>query len=71
MFNLYNIPSVDMFAKENFERLKENFKENGFDVSEAQQKLADYLGIGKKADVMDILMRCYRCTKRERYRFTV
>ena len=53
------------FAKENFERLKESFKADGFDLFEAQQKLADYLRIEKKADVVDILMRFYCCTKRE------
>lgn len=53
------------FAKENFERLKESFKADGFDLFEAQQKLADYLGIEKKADVVDILMRFYYCTKRQ------
>ena len=53
------------FAKENFERLKESFKADGFDLFEAQQKLADYLGIEKKVDVVDILMRFYYCTKRQ------
>lgn len=53
------------FAKENFERLKESFKADGFDLSEEQQKLADFLGLEKKVDVVDILMRFYYCTKRE------
>lgn len=53
------------FAKENFERLKESFLEDGFDLSEAQQKLADHLKIEIKADAVDILMRFYHCTKRE------
>ena len=53
------------FAKEIFERLKESFKADGFDLSEAQQKLADFLGLEKKVDVVDILMRFYYCTKRQ------
>ena len=53
------------FAKENLERLKESFHEDGIDLPQAQQKLADFLMIEKKADVMDILMRFYCCTKRE------
>lgn len=53
------------FAKKNFEGLKESLREDGFDLSEAQQKLADYLEIEKKADTVDILMRFYHCTKRE------
>ena len=53
------------FAKEIFERLKESFKADGFDLSEAQQKLADFLGLEKKVDVVDILMRFYYCAKRE------
>ena len=53
------------FAKENLERLKESFHEDGIDLPQAQQKLADFLRIEKKADVMDILMRFYCCTKRE------
>lgn len=36
-----------------------------FDLPEAQQELADRLGIEKKTDVADILMRFYQCTKRE------
>lgn len=36
-----------------------------FDLSEAQQELADRLGIEKKEDVADILMRFYHCTRRE------
>lgn len=31
------------FAKENIERLKKSFKEDGFDLFKAQQRLADYL----------------------------
>lgn len=53
------------FTKENLERLKESFKADGFDLFEAQLKLADYLGIEKKVDVVDILMRFYYCTKRQ------
>ena len=36
-----------------------------FDLPEAQQELADRLGIEKKTNVADILMRFYQCTKRE------
>ena len=53
------------FAKENFERLKESLLENGVDLPEAQQKLANFLELEKKTDVVDILMRFYHCTKRE------
>ena len=53
------------FAKENYERLRESFQENGVSLPETQQKLADFLGIEKNADVVDILMRFYSCTKRE------
>lgn len=37
----------------------------GFDLPEAQQELAGSMGIEKKTDVGDILMRFYNCTKRE------
>lgn len=53
------------FAGENVERLKEGFQEAGVDLPEAQQRLADSLGIEKKPDAADILMRFYHCTKRE------
>ncbi len=53
------------FAKENFENLKESFKTDNFDLSDAQKKLADYFGIEKKTDVADILLRFYSCAKRE------
>ncbi len=43
----------------------ENAEDIEFDLPEAQQELADRLGIEKKADVVDLLMRFYRCTKRE------
>ncbi len=35
------------FAKENYERLRESFQENGVSLPETQQKLADFLGIEK------------------------
>ncbi len=58
--------SLGEFAKEVYEELVESeADECGFDLPEAQQKLADCLGIEKKADVVDILMRFYHCTKRE------
>lgn len=53
------------FAKENFERFRESFQENGVNLLEAQQKLTDFLGIEKNADTVDVLMRFYHCTKRE------
>lgn len=37
----------------------------GFDLPEAQQELAVRMGIEKKADVVDVLMRFHDCTKRE------
>ncbi len=43
----------------------ENAEDIEFDLPEAQQELADRLGIEKKANVVDLLMRFYRCTKRE------
>lgn len=50
------------FAEEIFE---EHAEEIDFDLPEAQQELADRLGIQKEADVTDLLMRFYHCTKRE------
>ncbi|MCI8869682.1 MAG: hypothetical protein HFF39_03905 [Lawsonibacter sp.] len=37
----------------------------GFDLAEAQQELANRLGVEKKTDVIDILVRFCQCTKRE------
>ncbi len=56
--------SLDEFAKEIFREHMENAKEIELDLPEAQKELADRLGIEKKADVADILMRFYYCTKR-------
>lgn len=53
------------FAKEIFEEHVENAENIDFDLPEAQQKLAARLGIEKKEDIVDILMRFYHCTKRE------
>lgn len=53
------------FAKEIFEEHMENAEDIDFDLLEAQQELAARLGIEKKADVVDILIRFYHCTKRE------
>lgn len=50
------------FAKRVYE---EYINSCDFDVPEAQQELADRLEIEKKADVVDILMRFYHCTRRE------
>lgn len=56
---------LDEFAKEIFEEHVEDDKDIEFDLLEAQQELVDCLGIEKKSDVVDILMRFYHCTKRE------
>lgn len=53
------------FAKEIFEEHMESAKDIDFDLPEAQQELAARLGMEKKEDVVDILMRFYHCTKRE------
>lgn len=50
------------FAKRVYE---EYINSCDFDVPEAQQELTDRLEIEKKADVVDILMRFYHCTRRE------
>lgn len=57
--------SLDEFAKEIFEEHVENAKEIEFDLPKAQQVLLDRLELEKKADVVDILMRFYHCTKGE------
>ena len=43
----------------------ENAEDIDFDLLEAQQELAARLGIEKKTDVVDILIRFYHCAKRE------
>ena len=54
------------FAREVYEKQMENDADLcGFDLPEAQQELARFMGIEKKADVVDILMRFYYCAKRE------
>ena len=53
------------FAREVFEEHVENAKDIEFDLPEAQQELANRLGIEKKEEVADILLRFYHCTKRE------
>lgn len=57
--------SLEEYATEVFEEHMEDAEDIEFDLVEAQQELADRLGIEKKADVTDILMRFYHCTKRE------
>lgn len=52
------------FAREIFEEHKENAQEDEFDLCEAQQELADSLGIEIKEDVTEILMCFYHCAKR-------
>ncbi len=53
------------FAKEIFEEHMENAKNIDFDLPQAQQELVARLGIEKKADVVDLLIRFYHCAKRE------
>ena len=54
------------FAREVYEEHVENEADlYGFDLPEAQQELAGRIGVEKKEDVVDILMRFYYCTKRE------
>jgi len=61
-----NREDLGKFAKKVYKEHVENDADLcGFDLPEAQQELADRLGVGKKADVVDILMRFYHCTKRE------
>lgn len=57
--------SLNKYAKEIFEEHIENAGDIEFNLPETQQELANRLGIEKKADVVDILMRFYHCTKRE------
>ncbi len=56
---------LEEFAREVFEEHVENAKDIEFDLPEAQQELANRLGIEKKEEVADILLRFYHCTKRE------
>lgn len=54
------------FAKEVYEEHVETESDLcGFDLPEAQKNLAERMGIEKKSDVVDILMRFYYCTTRE------
>ena len=58
--------ALSEFAREVYEEYVENETDLcGYDLPKAQQELADRMGIEKKADVVDILMRFYYCTKRE------
>lgn len=57
--------TLSEFAKEIFEEHVENAQEDEFDLCEAQQELADRLGLEIKAEITEILMRFYHCTKRE------
>ncbi|MDE7275050.1 MAG: hypothetical protein K2N95_18730 [Lachnospiraceae bacterium] len=59
------------FAEEIFEEHADNAMECEFDLAEAQQELADRLGIEKKTDAVGILMQFYHSAKREpRFLFT-
>lgn len=58
-----NREELSEFARKIFEEYEENGQKNDFDLCEAQQELADSLGIEIKADVTEILMRFYHCTK--------
>lgn len=54
------------FAREVYEEHTEDDTDLcGYNLPEAQQELADRMGIKKRTDVVDILMRFYHCTKRE------
>ena len=53
------------FAKEIYEEYVKNAENADFNVPEAQQELANRLGIDGKDDAADILLRFYHCTKRE------
>lgn len=54
------------FAREVYEEYMENVADScGFDLPEVQRELADRMGIERKTDVADLLMRFYDCTKRE------
>ena len=59
----YNIAGKT-FAKEIFEEYVDSAQADGVDLCEAQQKLADRLGIELKSDVTELLMRFYHCAKR-------
>lgn len=56
--------ALSEFAKEIFEEHMENAQEDGFDLCEARQELADRLGIEIQSDVTEILMRFYHCAER-------
>lgn len=61
-----NQEELSEFAREVYEEHMENAADLcDFDLPEAQQELANRMGIEIKADVVDILMRFYYCTKRE------
>lgn len=60
-----DMESLGEFAKEIFEEHAENAQDIDFNLFEAQQELANRLGIERKEDAADILMRFYHCTKRE------
>ena len=57
-----DMESLGNFAKEIFEEHVENDDDIDFDLPEAQKELANRLGIERKEDVTDILMRFYHCT---------
>ena len=61
-----NQEDLSEFTREVYEGHMENAADLcDFDLPEAQQELANRMGIEIKADVVDILMRFYYCTKRE------
>lgn len=57
--------SLEAYAKEVFEEHMDHAEEIAFNLPQAQQELADRLGIEKKAGVTDLLLRFYHCAKRE------
>lgn len=60
------------FAEEIYEEHVDNAQDLcDFDLPAAQQELAQRLGVEKKADAADILMRFYQSAKREpRFKYT-
>lgn len=59
-----DMEELSEFAREIFEEHMDDVQEDGFDLREAQQELADNLGIEIKADAAEILMRFYHCATR-------
>ena len=67
-----NAEELCAFAEEIYEEHVDNAQDLcDFDLPAAQQELAQRLGVEKKADAADILMRFYQSAKREpRFKYT-